>query len=321
MSKLFAWLRNHALAAIGSVPALLEAGRWCETLLRWGEHSEFVLHRLDDVKMLWTTLIAAPPQWINVPLIVGGFVLIWWDLVRARNRRTMAGGPAVEGPAIEGHSGETTPASQNLEGRLAKLERLQRLSNVQTPPEEFQRISDGLAKLIAADDTRGGELDRQNRHLSLVSKENNTFLTILLNSLSIAFLHSLSEGPHLAEIAEIIPDTMAERQETADKYYRQAMGLITGTRWAPELEDYMLQQNAEMGAEMQIRKANSLPNGLRELEVRHYLIAKIKAEYISRHLSNKKQEHTVKELRGLLKLVDKTIAERAEFDRTGEFRP
>jgi hypothetical protein len=322
MRRLFSWLRRHPWATIGSVPALLEAGRWGESLLRWGEHSEFVLHRADDIKMLWNMLIAAPPQWVNVPLILAGFALIWWDLSRARHKRASAEGPALDGYAerIPSENGERAP-TENLESRLAKLERLHRLSTAQIPPAEFQQLGESVAKLLEANEALVGEQGRQNRHLSLVSRESNRLLTILQSSLSIAVLHSLPDKPDLPEIAEIKPDTMGESQQLADKYFRRIMKTIDGTRWAPELDESMLQQNAAMAADMRLREASGVPAGVSVIDLRHYLIAKIKADVLSRHLSAKKEEYTLTELRGLLTHVVKTIAERDEFDRTGEFRP
>jgi hypothetical protein len=75
-------LRSHWRLVLGALPIALEIWRWIRRALEWGEHTEFVAHHLDDLKEVWAVIID-PPWWANGPLIVGGLLLIWFDLKRS----------------------------------------------------------------------------------------------------------------------------------------------------------------------------------------------------------------------------------------------
>src|ERR1700730_14266012 len=67
------------LLLIGGLPWVLGILRWIKRLLEWGEHTEFIGHHLDNVARVWA-MILEPPWWINIPLLIAGGGLIWWDL-------------------------------------------------------------------------------------------------------------------------------------------------------------------------------------------------------------------------------------------------
>jgi hypothetical protein len=69
-------LWTRILAGISALPAVWQFIKW---LLGWGEHIEFIAHRVHDINYVGPLLefLLNPPPWFGVALIVPAFVLLW----------------------------------------------------------------------------------------------------------------------------------------------------------------------------------------------------------------------------------------------------
>jgi hypothetical protein len=82
---------RHWPLLIGALPWAVQIWHWIKLALEWGEHTEFIAHHIEDIRGAWA-VITEPPQWINLALLIGGGLLIWWDLRRHRPSPEMANG-------------------------------------------------------------------------------------------------------------------------------------------------------------------------------------------------------------------------------------
>lgn len=73
------------IGTIFTLPELWMALKWLvkrgESLLRLGEHIEFIARRIDDLKGISRMLGYLPeiPQWFGIPLLLLGFTILWLD--------------------------------------------------------------------------------------------------------------------------------------------------------------------------------------------------------------------------------------------------
>ncbi|MBA7476023.1 hypothetical protein ES707_11398 [subsurface metagenome] len=84
---MFGWLRKHGYGVGGLIllfPELWRAFKW---LLGWGGAVDLVMERSTDPKWVGAVLsvLASPPPYLTIPLIVAGLVLIYLDLRRSNN--------------------------------------------------------------------------------------------------------------------------------------------------------------------------------------------------------------------------------------------
>jgi hypothetical protein len=74
------------LRAIGTVCintlGAFQIFKWIEKLLGWGEHAEFVAHRLRDLGEVGIVLefLLDPPPALGLTIVVAGLLLIWLNL-------------------------------------------------------------------------------------------------------------------------------------------------------------------------------------------------------------------------------------------------
>jgi hypothetical protein len=99
------WLHRHWPLVVGAAPWIVQIWHWFKWALEWGEHTDYITHHFDDLRRLWGAIPEAP-GWLNILLLIGGMVLIWWDLVR---RQRPSGAPALATPVPLATS-EPTPS-------------------------------------------------------------------------------------------------------------------------------------------------------------------------------------------------------------------
>jgi hypothetical protein len=82
------WLRRNLLTLVVAATSLSELWRGFKWLLKWGEASEFIGHRIRDLTAMFDTWPEIP-QWISLPLFIVAIVLFFYD----RKRRSGIGEP------------------------------------------------------------------------------------------------------------------------------------------------------------------------------------------------------------------------------------
>src|ERR1700687_4946955 len=92
--RLLVKIKEHWLAIIGAtgcLPSIGSAIKWVlQKLLETGEHIEFVANRWHDLPETRQMIESFPeiPQWIGLPLLLGGLGLIYMDSRRHRKAAT-----------------------------------------------------------------------------------------------------------------------------------------------------------------------------------------------------------------------------------------
>lgn len=68
--------RASVLGVLLTLTPIISGVKW---LWDWLGRIDLVVGHMDDLKAVWT-MVAAPPPWLNLILVVLGIGLIWWDL-------------------------------------------------------------------------------------------------------------------------------------------------------------------------------------------------------------------------------------------------
>jgi hypothetical protein len=71
-------VRRHFRSILGAILFLPTILPWVGRCLEYLEHIEFIANHVGYLKAVGA-MILEPPPWINIPLIVAGLALIWWD--------------------------------------------------------------------------------------------------------------------------------------------------------------------------------------------------------------------------------------------------
>jgi hypothetical protein len=87
---MWTWIKKHPFSIVGGlgcIPGIFPAIKLgMKKLLETAEHIDFISNHWNDIVGIRSMIEQAPspPQWIGVPLLFAGMILIWWDLRRRK---------------------------------------------------------------------------------------------------------------------------------------------------------------------------------------------------------------------------------------------
>jgi len=68
------------LFVVGAVAVLHEILVWINRALELGEHTEFIVRHIGEIKKVWNVLSEPAPMWASIPILILGLLFIWLDL-------------------------------------------------------------------------------------------------------------------------------------------------------------------------------------------------------------------------------------------------
>ena len=160
---MFAWMRRHWLALIGYLSILPALLKGVVALVRLGGDVDFVISRWEQPGWVAAVInwFIDPPDWALIPMILLGFVLIYWDT----RRKSVTPQPATpQGP-------DPTKAQRELSDLFddGVRERNRLLAPIQGYNEkhERRRLTDWSDKVVQALDAAGVKLAVRSRFKTL----------------------------------------------------------------------------------------------------------------------------------------------------------